>query len=124
LWLLRRLDRLNVPLALSVPVVWVGMEYLRAHFPTGYPVLKSVGMYQMVGFGWYFLGYTQHAFLPLIQIADLGGVYAVSFLVAAVNGAAADWLLRSKAVRSWLRWETAASPGLSAIPATTGVAAL
>ena len=101
--LIRRIDRLGVPLAVSVPAVWVALEYTRAHFPTGFPVLQHVGLYQMIGFGWYFLGYTQHEFLPLIQIADLGGVYAVSFLVAAVNGVVCEWALRSNAVRGWLR---------------------
>ena len=104
LFLLRRIDRLKAPLALSVPVVWVALEYVRAHFPTGFPFLQHVGLYQMIGFGWYFLGYTQHQFLPLIQVADLGGVYAVSFLVAAVNGTVAEWALRSSRVQSWLRW--------------------
>src|SRR5687768_1909295 len=102
--LIRRLDRLGLPLALSVPVVWVALEYMRMHFPTGYPFLKPLGVYHMIGFGWYFLGYTQHAFLPLIQIADLGGVYAVSFVVAAVSGLVADWALRSEVVRRWLGW--------------------
>ena len=105
LWLIRRLDRLRVPLAVSVPAVWVALEYTRAHFPTGFPFMGHVGMYQLIGFGWYFLGYTQHAFLPLIQVADLGGVYAVSAVVGAVNGLAADWLTRSATVRSWLGWE-------------------
>ena len=109
--LIRRLDRLGLPLAVSVPVAWVALEYFRMHFPTGFPFLKAIGMYQMVGFGWYFLGYTQHAFAPLIQIADIGGVYAVSFLVGAVNGSTADWLLRTDAVRRWLRWP--ASPAAS-----------
>jgi len=90
--LIRRLDRVGVPLALAVPIVWVGLEYMRMHFPTGYPFLKPLGLYQMIGFGWYFLGYTQHANLWLIQIADLGGVYAVSLVVAALNGMVADWL--------------------------------
>ena len=107
LLLVRRLDRLRVPLALAVPAAWVALEYARAHFPTGYPVLQQIGMYQMIGLGWYFLGYTQHEFLPLIQSADVGGVYAVSFIVAAANGLAADWLLRSNAVRSWLHWPDA-----------------
>ena len=44
-----------------VPVVWVALEYMRMHFPTGFPFLKPLGLYQMIGFGWYFLGYTQHA---------------------------------------------------------------
>jgi apolipoprotein N-acyltransferase len=94
LFLLRRIDRLKcVPFALAVPVVWVALEYVRAHFPTGFPFLQHVGLYQLVGFGWYFLGYTQHEFGPLVQIADVGGVYAVSFVVGAVNGLAFDWFL-------------------------------
>jgi len=93
--LLRRLDRIpGVPLALSFPVVWVAMEYTRAHFPTGFDFLAHVGLLQKVGFGWYFLGYAQHDFLPLVQLADLGGVYAVSAVVAAVNGVVADWVMR------------------------------
>ncbi len=102
--LIRRLDRFEIPLWLSVPVVWVALEYARMHFPTGYPFLKPLHLYQMIGFGWYFLGYSQHAFLPLIQIADVGGVYGVSFLVAACNGLLAEWAFRSVAVQRWLRW--------------------
>lgn len=94
LFLIRRLDRRRaIPLAVTVPVVWVALEYVRAHFPTGFPFLQPLGLHQMVGFGWYFLGYTQHDFLPLIQIADLAGVYGVSFLVGMTNGFAAEWLM-------------------------------
>jgi apolipoprotein N-acyltransferase len=109
---IRRLDRLGVPLALAVSVAWVALEYARMHFPTGFPFLKPLGLYQMIGFGWYFLGYTQHDFLPLIQIADVGGVYAVSFVVAAVNGAVADWSLRSEVVRKWLKQSTPLTVGV------------
>ncbi|MDY3560926.1 apolipoprotein N-acyltransferase [Gemmata sp. JC673] len=91
---LRTLDSLKLPLAVSVPVAWVAFEFFRMHFPTGFTFMKHVGAYQMIGFGWYFLGYTQHAFTPLIQIADVGGVYAVSFVVGAVNGAVAELVLR------------------------------
>jgi apolipoprotein N-acyltransferase len=91
-WLLRRIDRLRLPFALTLPVVWVSLEFLRAHFLTG--------------FAWYFLGHTQHDYLAIIQIADLGGVYAVSFLIAAVNGLIFDaiWLA---ATRSGARGERA-----------------
>ena len=105
LFLIRRLDRLRMPLAVSVPLAWVALEYTRAHFPTGFPFLQSVGLHQLIGFGWYFLGYTQHEFLALTQIADLGGVYAVSFLVAMVNGAVADVALSSSAIRARLKWD-------------------
>ena len=43
----------------------------------------------MGGFPWGLLGYSQHAQLPVIQIAELGGVYGVSFLIVAVNAALA-----------------------------------
>jgi apolipoprotein N-acyltransferase len=85
IWVLRKLDRLRLPLALTVPVVWVSLEYLRAHF--------------LGGFAWYFLGYTQQQFLPVIQIADLGGVFAVSIVVAAVNGVIVDLLSRFTRLR-------------------------
>ncbi|QDU19197.1 apolipoprotein N-acyltransferase [Urbifossiella limnaea] len=94
--LLRRLDRVpGVPLAASFPVVWVALEYVRAHAPTGFDFLPAA-VHQKVGVGWYFLGYSQHDFLPLIQLADLGGVYAVSAVVAAVNGVAAEWLMSGR----------------------------
>ncbi len=119
LFLLRRLDnarwlprvkeadrdggRSRPPLALTLPLVWVGLEYFRAHFPTGFPFLTHVGAYQLAGVGWYALGYTQHHAIPLIQAADLGGVYLVSVLVAAANGAAYEWACRSAAFRRFVR---------------------
>src|SRR5579885_70702 len=85
-FLLRRLDRsAPLPLTLTVPVVWAALELFRAHFGTG--------------FGWYFLGHTQHDWLPVIQIADLGGAYAVTFLVAAVNAVLFELLV----TRGWFR---------------------
>lgn len=110
LWLIRKFDSLKVPLAVAVPVAWVALEYARMHFPTGFPILKPLGLYHMIGFGWYYLGYTQHEFLPLIQIADFGGVYAVSFVVAACNGALVGAVLRSERVRAALKWGTTDAP--------------
>ncbi len=92
LWLLRWLEqRTRLPLVLTFPVVWTGLEFLRAHLMTGFP--------------WYFLAHTQHDVLPLIQIADLTGAYGVSFLVAAVNALLfeilwqRDWFRRLAGVR-------------------------
>lgn len=111
--LLRKFDALKVPLAVSVPVAWVAVEFFRMHFPTGFTFMKHVGAYQMIGFGWYFLGYTQHAFTPLIQIADVGGVYAVSFVVGAINGALTELVL-------WRR--KPALPEGKDVPSTSGTA--
>ncbi len=101
LFLLRRLDRPKLPFALTLPLVWVALEYFRAHFPTGFPFMKSANAFQLIGFGWYFLGYTQHAVLPLLQAADLGGVYLVSAVVASVNGMVYEWALRARPFQ-WL----------------------
>ncbi|HYT91810.1 MAG TPA: apolipoprotein N-acyltransferase [Gemmataceae bacterium] len=84
IWLLRRLDRgTGLPLILTVPIVWTGLEFVRS--------------WLLTGFAWYYLGHTQHTFLQMIQIADIGGVYLISFVVAAVNA----WLFEVLAGFSW-----------------------
>jgi apolipoprotein N-acyltransferase len=89
IFLIRRLDRhTSLPLLVSVPVVWTSLEFARAHL--------------MGGFAWYFLGHSQHAFLPVIQIADLGGSYAVTFLVAMVNALLFELLYCWKGFRARL----------------------
>ncbi len=97
---IRALDRRNVPLALAAPTVWVGLEYMRAHFPTAFPWLEPLGVLHRIGFGWYFLGYSQHDYLPLIQIADITGVYGVSFLIVLVNTVLFLWVARSRELES------------------------
>ena len=77
LWLIRRLDRRSgLPLTLTVPAVWTALEFVRSNLAGG--------------FAWYLLGQSQHDALPVIQVADLAGVGAVTFLVAAVNGLLAE----------------------------------
>jgi len=49
------------------------------------------------------LGHTQHDWLSLIQIADLTGVYGLTFLVAMVNAVLWLGLERTLHVREWLR---------------------
>lgn len=52
--------------------LWVGLEYIRANMITA-------------GFPWVLLGYSQSLFPQLIQIADITGVYGISFLIVLVN---------------------------------------
>jgi apolipoprotein N-acyltransferase len=86
---LRFLDRrTRWPLTLTLPVTLVLMEWIRGNMAGGVASLL-LGSHQHElpgGFAWYLLGHTQHDFLELIQVADLGGAYAVTFVVAAVNG--------------------------------------
>ena len=66
-------------MVLAFPMVIVPIEWMRA--------------YALEGFPWYFLGHTQHDTLPLLQLAELGGAYLITLLVALVNGIFADlWL--------------------------------
>jgi apolipoprotein N-acyltransferase len=72
------------------PALWVAGEWIRG--------------WLMGGFPWGLLGYSQHLEIPVIQIAEIGGVYAVSLLLVAVNAALAGlWVL------GWRR----AAPGLA-----------
>ena len=102
--LLRALDRLKLPFSVTLPVVWVGLEYVRAHFPTGFPFLEPLGVYQLIGFHWYSLGYAAHRLTPIIQAADLGGVYLLSFVIASLNGSAYGWMMRSVWLRRLFQW--------------------
>jgi apolipoprotein N-acyltransferase len=60
------------------PFLWVALELIRAHFLTGFP--------------WASLGYSQFKTLPIIQIADITGVYGVSFIIVMVNSAIASFI--------------------------------
>lgn len=69
----------NVPLFLAVPVLVVGAERLQGVF--------------WGGFFWRFLAHSQYDKIALIQIADIFGAAGVSFLVAMVNGLAAELII-------------------------------
>jgi apolipoprotein N-acyltransferase len=77
-WLGRRCLNAGLPLWLSVAAVWTSLEFVRA--------------WLMTGFAWYYIGHTQYRWLSLIQISDITGAYGVSFLIAAVNGAIAQFV--------------------------------
>ncbi len=81
---LRRWLRRRVPMIVAAPVLWVGIECIRNYALTG----LSAAM----------LGHTLADIPGLVQIADLGGTYAVSFIVVAVNVAVAE-LVRWRAGR-------------------------
>ncbi|HQL00245.1 MAG TPA: apolipoprotein N-acyltransferase [Smithellaceae bacterium] len=61
----------RIPLWLSAPVLWVCLEYLKSYLFSGFP--------------WANLGYSQYQNLAFIQMADLTGVYGISFLIVLLN---------------------------------------
>ena len=78
-------DKTSIPLPVAAPLLWVSLEFLKAHLISGFP--------------WASLGYSQYKFLHIIQISDITGVYGVSFLIVAVNAALFGlFLLRKESV--------------------------
>ena len=63
--------RRKVPLYLVAPVLWVCLEYLKSHLFTGFP--------------WENLGYSQFDNIFFIQIADIVGVFGLSYLIILLN---------------------------------------
>ena len=55
----------------TLPFLWVALEYLRSFLLTGFP--------------WYFVGHSQAPWIRFIQIADIGGVYGITFIVVLCN---------------------------------------
>lgn len=93
-WLMRRLKPLGIfnrfALLLMVPALWVGLEYARSTFLTGFP--------------WNALGVSQYASLPIIQSAEWGGVYAVSFLIVMLNMALTLMLMPRQSLSGQVRY--------------------
>jgi apolipoprotein N-acyltransferase len=64
-------QRFGSRMLIVAPFLWVALEYLRSFLMTGFP--------------WAYLGHSQYLNLPLIQVADITGVYGLSFIVLWVN---------------------------------------
>jgi len=89
-WAACRLREMSgLPPLLTLPVLWVALEFLRSFLFSGFP--------------WASLGYSQQGHPGLIQSADLFGVYGLSFLILLVNAALADAIsgFRPQAPRSY-----------------------
>ncbi len=66
------LNKNSIIMPLQAALLWVGLEYLRSFLFTGFP--------------WGVLGYSQYMNINIIQIADITGVYGISFLIVMANG--------------------------------------
>ncbi len=61
---------------IAFPLVWAVLEWARTFFVAGFP--------------WASLGYSQHGFVPVNQLAELTGVYGISALLVFVNATIAE----------------------------------
>ena len=84
-----QLLRTEASAAALLAALWVALEYTTS-FPLG-------------GFPWTLVGYAAGRSSLLLQIADLAGVYGLSFLAVYVNVALAGWLARRQrwAIAPW-----------------------
>lgn len=64
-------SRSEIPLIFSGPLLWTCLEYVKSHVLTGFP--------------WANLGHTQYLYGPIIQIADVTGVFGLSFVIVFIN---------------------------------------
>lgn len=87
---LRRIgpDRPGMPLLAAA--LWTGLELVQARLMTGFP--------------WLLVGYAGGRTGPMIQSADLAGVFGIGFVVVAVNGA---WVALAVGDRRARRWALA-----------------
>lgn len=79
---------------LGAPFLWVATELLRAHTFFEFP--------------WCLLGYSQHAFLPVIQVASVTAVYGVSFVLVLFSSLLAYAALEKRPPRQRAALVTAA----------------
>jgi apolipoprotein N-acyltransferase len=56
---------------LAAPLLWTSLEFAKSHLLTGFP--------------WENLGYSQYLFTPLIQAAEITGVFGLSFAIIFIN---------------------------------------
>jgi len=64
-------EGIGIKAAFTLPVAWVAFDFVRS--------------FLFSGFAWAMLGHSQFRTLPLIQIADLGGVYGITLLIVLSN---------------------------------------
>ena len=64
-------EQIGIKTAFSLPVIWVAADLLRSFLMTGTP--------------WAMLGHSQYRTLPLIQIADIYGVFGITLLIVLAN---------------------------------------
>jgi apolipoprotein N-acyltransferase len=113
--------------ALAAAALWTGIDWIRAVWPVG-------------GFTWGALGNTQHGNGLLLPVANVTGVWGVTFVVVLVNGLVLGALLRvgergrglapplgiKRRLPAWAMLVIAAGaatlPGLVGVPAASGPA--
>jgi len=75
----------SVPNIFTIPVLWTVLEYAKSHLLTGFP--------------WENLAYSQYGYLPFIQIADITGIYGITFIIIMINVTICDVIIMTESTR-------------------------
>ncbi len=70
----------GIPAMWTAPLLWTSLEFGKSNLFTGFP--------------WENLAYSQHSFLPIIQIGDITGFYGITFLIVLINAIIANLVLQ------------------------------
>lgn len=92
----------NIPVIVTAPVLWTCLEYVKSHLLTGFP--------------WENLAYALYDSIPIIQVADITGIYGLSFLVVLVNCAIFEIVI--------LTGDSKKRAGVGALVAIVGIVAI
>ncbi|MBI2931008.1 MAG: apolipoprotein N-acyltransferase [Planctomycetes bacterium] len=106
---LRWAVRGGFPLTITAPVLWVALEFARA--------------YALGGLPFWILGYAAHRLAAFIQVADIGGIWWVTFVVALINATLARAFVPSAKQRE-IRWAAAVSIAVLLVSVGYGIVRL
>ncbi len=91
--------RWRLSVVVAMPVIWTGLELLRAYFPDGFPMAS--------------LYHAHYRWLTVIQVADLAGGYTLSFVI----------VLAAACVARMLPWSGKPAAAWPAVPLAVTLAA-
>lgn len=74
----------NIAVTIAMPFLWIGLEYVRSGLCTGFP--------------WNTMAISQYMNAPICQVAEFGGVYAVSAVLVLFNAGIAMTILSFRGV--------------------------
>jgi len=97
----------NIPAIITAPALWTVLEYAKSHIFTGFP--------------WENLAYSQYTYLPIVQIADITGIYGITFALIMINVIIYDVLLIGEHKKKWVIGEAITGCVIIIVICTYGV---
>jgi apolipoprotein N-acyltransferase len=104
--------RKNLGYTVAIPLLWVGIEFLRSHLVSGFP-WNTIGVSQAFA--------TNQFSMSICQLAEFGGGYAVSGMIVLLNAGLAMTIIRLRGVPVGQTYRMHPELTLSLVVVGTGV---